>query len=281
MREYIYRLIWIIIAKELKYVNTKLQNMTENQRKTKKLIIATIYGAFLISFFAGIYFLIPAPPEEEVIPEVVLIPPQVVEFKSFDAGVERADLVAVVDNMNSNYGLREFRYEFVIGAEGGESRTIRGTSYLLPGETKYIVELERVLEPGENLIGFELLNETYDWRELSRFELPQLIAQNLSFGVAEKPGDFFTARATISNQSGYSLNNIDVVGLIRSPRDEILAVNRTSIQTVLTNERRDIEFIWDIPLTEDEVGEIQVFPTTNVLRDSEFLRRQGITDIGR
>lgn len=255
--------------------------MTENQRKTKKLIIATIYGAFVISFFAGIYFLIPAPPEEEVIPEVVLIPPQVVEFKSFDAGEERADLVAVVDNMNSNYGLREFRYEFVIGAEGGESRTIRGTSYLLPGETKYIVELERVLEPGENLIGFELLNETYDWRELSRFELPQLIAQNLSFGVAEKPGDFFTARATISNQSGYSLNNIDVVGLIRSPRDEILAVNRTSIQTVLTNERRDIEFIWDIPLTEDEVGEIQVFPTTNVLRDSEFLRRQGITDIGR
>lgn len=255
--------------------------MTENQRKTKKLIIATIYGAFVVAFFAGIYFMIPTPPEEEIIPEVVLIPPQVVEFQSFDAGPERADLVAVVDNMNSDYGLREFRYEFEIGRDGGDSRVIRGSSYLLPGETKYIVELETIMEEGESLVGFELLNETYDWRELSRFELPRLIAQNISYGVAEKPGDFFTARATISNQSGYSLNNIDVIGLIRSPQDEILAVNRTSIQTVLTNERRDVEFIWNIPLTEEQVGEIQVFPTTNVLRDSEFLRRQGITDIGR
>lgn len=253
--------------------------MTENQRKTKKLIIASIYGFIVVSFLAGIYFMIPAPPEEEVVPEVVLIPPQVVEFQAFDAGEERADLVGVVDNMNSNYGLREFAYEFQI-ANGGDTRVIRGQSYLLPGETKYIVELERVLEDGEEVVGFELLDETYDWQELSRFELPQLIAQNISFGVPEKAGDLFTARATISNQSGFSLNNIDVVGVVRSPSDEILAVNRTSIRTVVTNERRDVEFIWDIPLTEREVGEIQVFPTTNVLRDSEFLRRRGITDIG-
>jgi hypothetical protein len=254
--------------------------MTENQRKTKKLIIATVYGGIFVGLLAGIYFMIPRPPEEEPAPAIPIIPPQVLEFESFKSAEDRYDVYAVVQNPNSDYGLRNFQYEFIIRKQDQSTRSIRGTSYLLPGEKKYVVELEQKLNPNESVIDFQMLSETFEWKKLSRFELPLIIAQNITFGLSNKPGEYFTARATISNQSGYNYNTVDVVALLLDEDGQIIGVNRTNIRTVVTSERRDVEFIWSIRTSGEEVKSIQIYPSTNVLNNSEYLRQQTSTDIG-
>lgn len=53
------------------------------------------------------------------------------------------DLIAEVENPNSNYGVNDFDYKFVINGRNGEIREATGNSFILQSSRKYIISANK------------------------------------------------------------------------------------------------------------------------------------------
>lgn len=248
--------------------------MTTSQRKTKKIIIASFYTIFHLFFIGMIVFALwPAPPEED--PQVVINPDpiQVTETQVLRLDNGRADLIARISNPNDQYGVQQFRYQFILENRQGEQQQVSGTSYILPGNRdKFVLALNYDILDYQ-LIDF-VIQDGYTWGELSRFDLPELIVRNVEVGPSTRAGEFFTAYAIVSNQSPYGLRTIDLVAVIEDNAGEVIAVNQTFVRDVMTGEAREFEMAWNENIPMSSIGRTSIYAYTNTLDQRQFILRE-------
>jgi len=67
----------------------------------------------------------------------------------------------------------------------------------------------------------------------------------------------------VENRSSYDLGTIEVVGVLLDENNKIIAVGRTSMNTVVKNENRGFEIFWPYPIIE-EVKSFDARAYTNV-----------------
>lgn len=248
--------------------------MTTSQRKTKKIIIATLYAIFHLFFIGMIVFAIwPAPPEEEEIVEVTPNPLIVTETAVLPLNNGRADLVARISNPNDQFGVQQFRYEFILENRQGDRQQVTGTSYILPGNRdKFILSLNYDILDYQ-LVDFVIQDE-YQWGQLSRFDLPELIVRNVEVGRSTRAGELFRAYAIVSNQSPYGLRVIDLVAVIEDSAGEIIAVNQTFVRDVMPGTAREFEMTWNEEIPMESIGRTSIFAYSNTLDQRQFILRE-------
>ncbi len=248
--------------------------MTTSQRKTKQTIIASVYILIALFFVGTLSFALwPAVPEEE--PEVVVNPNplQILDTQMLILDNGQADLIARISNPNDQFGVQEFRYNFILENPDGQEQTVSGISYILPGNReKFILSLNYPILDYQ-LVDFQI-QEGYQWGQLSRFDLPELIVRNVQVGSSSRVGQFFTANGIVSNQSPYGLRVIDLIAVIEDNSGDIIAVNQTFVRDVLTGTSREFEMAWneEIPLT--EIGRTSIYAYTNTLDQRQFIIRE-------
>ena len=250
----------------------------------KQLLILTIFLVIVAIFGTGFYFLVNRPPkatcfdgiknqkEQEVdcggsceICQPAKEPLKII-FQEFISTIENNfDLIAEIRNLNSDWGVSSFEYNFDLYNESGRLILSReGSAYILPQETKYIIEPRVYLV--EKPVRSELKLKNIIWKESRNFSSSELkvrdekLGADILFGVVE-------------NRTNYDLNKVELVGVIFGANNEIIAAGKTEVNTLLRGENRYFEINWPNQINEEVVSyEIKAY--TDVFSPDNFINIQ-------
>ncbi|PJE57770.1 MAG: hypothetical protein COU82_00040 [Candidatus Portnoybacteria bacterium CG10_big_fil_rev_8_21_14_0_10_38_18] len=179
------------------------------------------------------------------------------------------DLVAEVKNPNADWGVESMVYEFTFyNANNQLIGSKQGTTYILPQETKYIVEQKIYPTQTPSIMKFDL--KDISWQKLTGFSELQIRVKNETPRIIDGKYNLYGA---IENKSNYNLDRVEVVGLLFDENHKIIAVGKTEIRTFLMGETRDFEINW--PYADKEISSSEIKVYTNIFLDETFIKSHG------
>ena len=195
---------------------------------------------------------------------------EVISAKAIKTQENYFDLVAKIKNPNKDAGAKSFSYAFNLYDSGDNLIFSKeGSSYILPQQTKHIIEQKISVSSEIYNIEFKILNVF--WQELSGYEEPELLIRNQNFEQSE---NFSRVTATLENRSNYDFDTIDIYAILFDKNSEILAVGKTEVKTIFSKESRYFEIAWFFSIN-GQVAKADVVAETDVFLDENFMRRYG------
>ena len=199
----------------------------------------------------------------------------VIEEKGFiESGiVGKYDLYAKVKNPNNIYGSNKFRYEFVLKNSTGEVIvTKKGSAYILPGESKYVVG-NSIASPNVAPASVDFVLSDQSWVEFKDyFEKPQLKVVNKQYSLISSGVGFSEVTGLLKNESPYDFNLIELEIILRDINGKIVALNSTEMRTVRTGENRDFRSLW-MNRFHGDVMNVEVQTEVDVFNSESFIKK--------
>ncbi|MBI2025153.1 MAG: hypothetical protein HYT03_03655 [Candidatus Harrisonbacteria bacterium] len=244
-------------------------------RLLKQIIIAAVFFAAigLILYFS----LFRDVPEPSVAPAFSVQSPVVVSQKLLKVGELDYDFLAEIRNPNLNFGATDVDYELELYGQDNQLISVRrGSFYFLPGETKYEVVSPIRVEQGILRADFKIINA--DWQKLRDYVPRSLFSvKNQEFNPLSPDQSPFL-RATLSNDSNFDFDLVDVYVILFDEDDDIFAVAITDIRTFLAKTDRFFEVKWAVPLDMSKyrnVGRIDINAYTDIFKNENFIKEHG------
>lgn len=268
--------------------------MTPFKRIIKRTVIILVYVAIILAVAMPLYFLFRADPtcddgkinqgEEKIdcgwpcqkceeIPDIENL--EIVEKSLVPIGQGKYDALARIKNPNSLFGAASFDYSFEFLSENGKAIAERsGSSFVLPGEAKYVLEFN--VDPQEVPESFNFRIKSFKWQKFTAFEDPDVAVYQKEFNFISSGVGFAQLKAKIQNRSGYDFRRITTRAVIRDISGKPVAVNETNSNDVKVNEERELIFNWNDSFTKDiNVQRIEVEPDVNVFDQDNFMKKYG------
>ncbi len=250
--------------------------MEEGQRKRKQAFIAVIF--FLI--VGGLGFLVyrgirPPLPMPTPNPTINLAPIQVVFTKLFNIENNDYDFLAKVSNPNTDYGSPDVEYEISFFNAGGVKISQKaGRFYILPGQTKYVIDSP--LKFQERISRADFAIKSADWQKLGSLAMTgvNLVVKNSSYNPILQPGVFAKVGGEVLNNSDFDLNKANISVVLFDSENNPLAVGQTEINTFLAKTSRGFEVTWFVPFV-GNVARVDAEANTDIFENSNFLRQYG------
>ena len=260
----------------------------------KRVLIALIYGFFLVGMGASFYFIFKDKPscqdgilnqnEERTdcggpcLPcaerlEVQDLQTEKVEWTK--DGETKYDALATVSNPNELLGLENFSFRLNFFNEAGENyySSPWENGFILPKEKKSLPVLGMEATQAPVKIEVEWDKNSFVWQKFSQYEEPDLFIINPRFEKMAEAGKN-QAVGTLVNKSRVDFETIRVKVIIRNLQQQFLGVNYQIINTVRAGEQRD--FVVFFPSSgSDLTAKIEVEPETNVFSSENFIRQYG------
>lgn len=260
------------------------------QRDKKRKIIIAIYLAIFIILGFLIYLIVkPASTcldgrknqgEENIdcggpcLPckKIIQAQPLVVSEKAFVQGEPgKYDVVAKIFNPNNLFGGSKFSYKFTLrDAEGKTISEKSGTSFILPAETKYVIESGIETEIFPQAVSVEISDA--EWQEFSTFEKPKLNIYNKRYGLITGGVGYSDAYGLLKNESPFDFNFIKIKVVLRDLDGKIIALNSTDMRTVNANEQRDFRLLWPASFPGD-VSQVDMEAEADVYNSENFIKK--------
>lgn len=183
------------------------------------------------------------------------------------------DLVVKVNNPNELYGAKSFDYVVELKNKNGEVVVKReGNSFILPLETKYLVEIG--LETREKIVSFNVsIKPNVDWVKFTEFKTPKVTIQNQKFGLLENSPNYAMAFGLVVNESSLDFNKLGVNVVIKDMRGVPIAVHKTDMRTVYAGEKREFKLLFPTKfpggdnMTSTEMqAEVNIFDNNNFMK---------------
>ncbi|KKR21057.1 MAG: hypothetical protein UT50_C0014G0006 [Candidatus Moranbacteria bacterium GW2011_GWA2_39_41] len=184
----------------------------------------------------------------------------------------KLDLYARVSNPNSTFGSKKFQYEFkLFDSAGSVVATKKGVSYILPAESKYVVENNVEINGVPSRIEFNILDR--DWSEfVDYYERPQLKIVNKTYGQINSGIGFSEAKGLLKNESVFNFNTIRLDIILKDANDSVIALNSTEMNTVKSGENRDFRALW-LNRFPGEVMNVEVQAGVNIFESDTFIKQ--------
>lgn len=189
-----------------------------------------------------------------------------------DSGVEgKYDFWAIVSNPNNTFGGQSFRYKVTFkdaaGAVAGEKD---GQSFILPGDKKYIIENN---VPAKDPRSVELSISDVKWTGFNDYyEKPHLNIVNRNYSEISSGTGFSEAKGLLKNESPFDFGLIKVKVILRDETGKVLALNSTEINTVKSQEEREIRVSWPTRFP-GKVSTVDAESEVNIFDSETFLER--------
>ncbi|MFA7209805.1 MAG: hypothetical protein WC120_06060 [Parcubacteria group bacterium] len=186
--------------------------------------------------------------------------------------VNRYDLYSRVSNPNNVFGSSNFQYEFRLkDAEGNVIATKQGIGYILPGESKYVVENN--IETDKVPSGVEFAITGQSWVEFTNyFERPQLKVVNKQYNPISSGVGFSEATGLLKNESPYDFTLITLEIILKDINDKVIALNSTEMRTVKSGENRDFRSLW-LNRFPGEVMDVEVQAEVDIFDEESFIKK--------
>ncbi|PIZ55999.1 hypothetical protein COY23_03640 [bacterium (Candidatus Torokbacteria) CG_4_10_14_0_2_um_filter_35_8] len=192
-----------------------------------------------------------------------------VVFVDFVENEDRYDLVAKVENPNELLGFSDFSYIFKVLDEQDELLLEKeGRSFILPKESKYLIELGISLDKKPKRVKLEIIPGI--WQELKAYKTPSFIVLNQRYNIEDKRT---VLSGLLQNNSLFSFAKVSVNAILLGSGNKVVGVNRTFAGQLLSGEERYIEFLWRGKLSEDVDIELKV--EVNVFQSESYMNVYG------
>ena len=180
------------------------------------------------------------------------------------------DAVAFIQNPNNLFGSGNITYTFeFIDGEGVVLKTLKGTAYILPAQGRYLMLLEERVENFPVRVEFRI--DSIVWEKFSEYEAPSLTITNKTFEKVSSGTDYGVAKGLVRNQSPYDFETVEIYVVLRNTLGEIIAINRTDMQTVRAGEKRDFPVTWKY-IFDGDVSSIDAQAITNMFGNQNFIK---------
>ena len=268
--------------------------MIQARRIIKRLFIIVIYLILITLMVFGFYYLSKPKPtcndgvrnqsEEKIdcggpCPSCLEIPNienlRVLEKEIMPAGENKVDVLAKLENPNSQFGAAGFDYTFsILGKSGEVVSEKKGTSFVLPGQRKYIFAFG--LESSEEPSSLNFRISSFKWTRFAEYQEPDINIYSKEFNLVSGGAGFAQLKGKMRNQSGYDFKNITVKAVLRNGESAPAAINETSFNDVRVGEEREIFLNWPNPFTVDPASvKIEVESEVDVFSSDNFMRKFG------
>lgn len=198
--------------------------------------------------------------------------PLIISEKSFVyGGPGKYDVMAKISNPNNLFGSSGFSYKFILQDSSGKEIARRiGKEFILPAETKYIIEsgLETDMPPRD--VSVEISDTV--WEEFSNFEKPRLNIYNKRFDLISSGIGFGEAFGLLRNESSFDFNFIKISVVLRDSQGLPVAFNSTDMRTVNANEQRDFRLLWPSSFP-GEVQNVEMEAEADVYNSQNFTKK--------
>ena len=200
--------------------------------------------------------------ENLVIEEVAFVP----------AGSGRYDVLGKIYNPNDTAGASSFQYVFELKDASGKVLATRpGESFILPQETKYLMELN--LESSDQPVNATVKISTVVWERLSGYrEKPVVNIYQKRYNQISSGAGFGEVFGLLSNESPYDFRSIGVKVILRDSTDKPLAFNMTEMNTISSGEERDFRLVWPTSFP-GTVEKVEMEVDADVYHSDNFLRQ--------
>ncbi len=182
------------------------------------------------------------------------------------------DFYGIVENPNNIYGSKSFTYQIKFKDENGFVLAEKnGSSFILPGDKKYIVENNIKLNKLPASIDFSLADS--QWVELDDlYEKPDLKVVNKSYSEINSGIGFSEAKGLLQNSSPFDFAMINIKIILFDASGKIVALNSTEMRTVKSGEDRDYRAFWPSRFS-GEVANIENQIEVNVFDSDSFVKK--------
>lgn len=258
-------------------------------RTIKQLIIGTIFLVLIGVVGFGIYrIFFPAPTcsdgiqnqtEEGVdcgaicgklcAPAVQTLQLQLTQAVSL--GMDKYDIVVQVRNPNGIYGSSRVPYTISVQpADGSAVQQFSGTFYIMPGQSRFLIEPSVHASGGMPTIQFQLGEPTWGQVDEKPLEVTFPIKRE-----SYKIGTSHDYEAIVLNDSNYDFQTVDIAVVVSDTVGTVVAVNRTNVNTMSAHEERYFKVSWPSPVPSNTAN-IRVEATTDLFANDNFLKTHGV-----
>ncbi len=190
--------------------------------------------------------------------------------QAFPARAGEYDLLFEVYNPNDRSGSSDVPYVAVVSdSQGQELARRRGTLYILPKQTRFVVESSLALAAPPADVAVTLGEPR--WQTLDAAQTA------IDFRLKREhyvPGPSAWYEGVIMNDSPYDFGRVDVAVLLIDAANQVIGINRTDIETVTAGSERFFKVQWPFSVS-GTVARVQVEATTNAFENSNFLKTHG------
>lgn len=176
----------------------------------------------------------------------------------------RYNLVALVENQNTQAAVYKIDYEFRVYDEDNLFITARTGETFINPNTKFAI-----FEPAVNTGNRNAFRTTFSftstpqWIRVSDEQFRKYSLSSTLGQVEVEPGQS-TISATVSNSSFFDLENVEVHAVVYDQDDNAIASSRTIIDRLSKRSTKDIVFTWPYALPSDR-GRVDILPQVNIL----------------
>lgn len=188
------------------------------------------------------------------------------------AGPEMYDVMMRISNPNNQLGGSVFSYEFKLkDANENVLAQKSGTSFILPVESKYIIETG--LESKTVPVKIEATITTPKWEEFFGYEKPELNIYNKRYELISSGIGFSEAKGLLRNESSFDFSTIKINVVLRGEDGKPVAFNKTEMNTIKAGEERDFRLLWPINFPGEVQGIPEMEAEANVFDSQNFIKQ--------
>lgn len=198
--------------------------------------------------------------------------PQVISKKLIPARSQDYDFVAEIRNPHSDFGASEVAYELILlNDDGKELLRKNGIFYILPNQTKFLILPFLTTEKNVSNISFNVKSAV--WQKFDSVDGVKLTPLREKYSILQGKSSS-VLEAMIVNDSDFDFDTVDIDIILRNSKGEIIAVNKSKMNTLLAHTERGFEVVWPFPVKE-KVEKIEIKASTNLFENSNFIKRYG------
>jgi hypothetical protein len=184
-------------------------------------------------------------------------------------GNKTYDAVVKINNPNDTVGASTFKYVFNLkDSNGNIVATSQGTNFILPADSKYVADLGIQVENDAVPTTAEVTISEVKWEALNEIGKPKIGIYQKNFGKTPT-GNGNEADGILRNESGYDLNKIFIVIVLRGDNGKIVGVNKTEKNYVRTKAEMDFRLSWPYQFSAP-IANMEVDAQANVFDRDNF-----------
>lgn len=262
-----------------------------DSRLQKQLIVGLVFILFLLLFGYGVYVWIRVEPtcfdnikngKEDGVDcglaacsktcELTIIPLEIQSSKYLQTGIGDYDFVARVYNSNTTYGASSLDYSLSFtDANGVELLKTDGSSYILPGQTKFLTAVS--LKINGEVANVTMTINSVQWSKTQPFDsVVNFMIRRQNFVPDINGNSQFSA--ALFNGSNFDFDKVDVAIVLLDETENIVGVSKTDIRTFVSGTERGFQVQWPYSIDSNVVN-IAIEATTNLFENSNFLKTYG------
>lgn len=196
----------------------------------------------------------------------------VVDKKIIPAGTDRYDVMFTVRNPNEDWGASPLEYVIdLLDQEGSViNSSKRSQSYILPGQEKELVAfnilaVQKPIKPVLTVL-------KADWLKVQNYVKPKFDTKTLEFKMVDQPGVYAKLKGRTKNLTTFTFNNVAIVAVLRNKKGQVVALNRSEIDTLNPGEERDFIVTFPEQLPEVDLAKINYQTDVDVFNNDTFVQ---------